>query len=111
MRTSLLAAALILSSLALPAAAEVLSLSPANGAPAPVNLPQRGASQTEVAQAFGAPQTRHAPVGGGSPQQPPITRWDYAGYSVFFERDKVIDVVVKDRPARVHHMDELLAQP
>jgi hypothetical protein len=25
---------------------------------------------------------------------PPITRWDYAGFSVFFEHDRVIDAVV-----------------
>jgi hypothetical protein len=25
--------------------------------------------------------------------QPPITRWDYASYSVYFEYDRVIDSV------------------
>jgi hypothetical protein len=29
----------------------------------------------------------------GRPGQPPITRWDYAGFAVFFEHDRVIDAV------------------
>ena len=32
-------------------------------------------------------------VGGASPQQPPITRWDYNGFAVIFERDRVVDAV------------------
>jgi hypothetical protein len=44
---------------------------------------------TTVEKKFGAPVTRHPTVGA-----PPITRWDYAGFSVFFERDRVIDAVV-----------------
>jgi hypothetical protein len=43
---------------------------------------------TAVEAKFGAPQTRHDAVG-----TPPITRWDYAGFSVFFEKDRVIDAV------------------
>jgi hypothetical protein len=48
-----------------------------------------------VEQHFGAPVERHPTVSDpGRPGQPPITRWDYTGFSVFFERDKVIDSVV-----------------
>jgi hypothetical protein len=43
---------------------------------------------TEVEKHFGAPTEKHATVG-----QPPITRWDYAGFSVFFEHDRVIHSV------------------
>jgi hypothetical protein len=43
---------------------------------------------TQVEAKFGAPVTKHDAVG-----QPPITRWDYAGFSVFFEHDRVIDSV------------------
>ena len=50
--------------------------------------PARGATMTAVEAKFGAPQSRHDAVG-----TPPITRWDYAGFSVFFERDRVIDAV------------------
>jgi hypothetical protein len=48
----------------------------------------------QVEKHFGAPSNRHPAVGGSSAHQPPITRWDYNGFSVFFERDRVIDAVV-----------------
>jgi hypothetical protein len=57
-------------------------------APAAVAGPARGSSMATVEAHFGAPITRHDAVG-----QPPITRWDYAGFSVFFEHDRVIHAV------------------
>ncbi len=53
-----------------------------------VERPKRGSTMQSVEQRFGQPVTRHATVG-----QPPITRWDYASFSVFFERDRVIHAV------------------
>ncbi len=53
-----------------------------------VERPRRGTTMTEVEKHFGAPVEKHATVG-----QPPITRWDYAGFSVFFEHDRVIHSV------------------
>jgi outer membrane protein assembly factor BamE (lipoprotein component of BamABCDE complex) len=53
-----------------------------------VDRPKRGSTMTQVEAKFGAPTTKHDAVG-----QPPITRWDYAGFSVFFEHDRVIDAV------------------
>ncbi len=53
-----------------------------------VEKPKRGTTMSEVEAKFGAPATRHEAVG-----TPPITRWDYPGFSVFFERDRVIDSV------------------
>jgi hypothetical protein len=61
---------------------------------AQMNVPKRGLTMSEVEKQFGAPVTRHATVGGSSAHQPPITRWDYGGFSVVFERDRVIDAVV-----------------
>ncbi|HLJ38204.1 MAG TPA: hypothetical protein VKT54_07330 [Steroidobacteraceae bacterium] len=58
-----------------------------------VDRPKRGITMAEVEKHFGAPVTRHPAVGGGNPHQPPITRWDYNGFSVFFEKDHVIDSV------------------
>jgi hypothetical protein len=55
----------------------------------PIARPTRGATMTTVEAKFGAPVTRHPTVGA-----PPITRWDYAGFSVFFEKDRVIHAVV-----------------
>ncbi len=56
--------------------------------PTTVELPARGQKMSAVEAKFGAPQTRHATVG-----TPPITRWDYAGFSAFFEHDRLIDAV------------------
>jgi hypothetical protein len=53
-----------------------------------VERPKRGSTMAEVEKHFGAPVEKHATVG-----QPPITRWDYSGFSVFFERDRVIHAV------------------
>ena len=59
-----------------------------------VDRPKRGLTMDQVEKQFGAPATRHPAVGGSSQQQPPITRWDYSGFTVVFERDRVIDAVV-----------------
>ncbi len=59
-----------------------------------LDRPKRGLTMEQVEKQFGAPTTRHPTVGGSSQQQPPITRWDYGGFSVFFERDRVIESVV-----------------
>jgi hypothetical protein len=50
--------------------------------------PHRGTTMSDVEKRFGAPATRHETVG-----EPPITRWDYNGFAVFFERDRVIHAV------------------
>ncbi len=52
--------------------------------------PTRGMTQSRVEAEFGEPTPRRAPVG-----EPPITRWDYPGFAVFFEYDKVIHAVAK----------------
>ena len=53
-----------------------------------VDRPARGSTMGSVESKFGAPSEKHATVG-----QPPITRWDYASFSVFFENDRVIHAV------------------
>jgi len=52
--------------------------------------PTRGMTQARVEANFGAPQNRRAAVG-----DPPITRWEYANFVVFFEYDKVIHAVTR----------------
>jgi ribosomal protein L2 len=59
-------------------------------APTPVNPPVRGITMNKVEAEFGAPAQRHAAVG-----NPPITRWDYPGFSVFFEYQHVIHSVIR----------------
>ena len=53
------------------------------------DLPSNGMTQAEVEQRFGRPAERRAAVG-----NPPITRWIYADYSVYFEYDIVIESVL-----------------
>lgn len=52
------------------------------------HLPQRGQSQASVLHQHGEPIKRHASVG-----QPPITRWDYPEFTVYFEYNHVINSV------------------
>ena len=58
------------------------------------SLPKRGASMGQVEAKFGAPQQKQSAVGGGSRRTPPITRWNYANFSVYFENSHVVDAVV-----------------
>lgn len=53
------------------------------------DLPGNGMSMVEVERRFGQPLERRAPVG-----EPPITRWVYDDYSVFFEHQLVIESVL-----------------
>ena len=53
------------------------------------DLPENGLTKSEVKQRYGAPGERRAPVG-----EPPITRWVYDQYSVYFEHDLVIESVL-----------------
>jgi len=95
--------------LALPAMADVPAV-PAEqttSSSASLDLPARGEAQAKVLQRHGEPQSRHPAVGGGSKAQPRITRWDYPGFSVFFENQHVVDAVVPGQPAPLFNTDEL----
>ena len=54
-----------------------------------VARPGRGTTMHEVEAKFGAPAKRYPAVG-----KPPITRWDYPSFSVFFEFNRVVHSVV-----------------
>lgn len=54
-----------------------------------VAAPARGMSMAQVASKFGDPVSKVPAVG-----NPPISRWEYAGFVVYFERDHVIHSVV-----------------
>lgn len=51
--------------------------------------PSRGMNMTGVKAKFGEPSQEYPRVG-----EPPITRWDYDGYSVYFEHETVLNTVV-----------------
>jgi hypothetical protein len=52
--------------------------------------PKSGMTMDSVEKTYGAPTQRHDAVG-----KPPITRWDYPAFSVYFEFDRVIHAVAK----------------
>jgi hypothetical protein len=52
--------------------------------------PSRGMSMEKVEAAFGAPANRVAPIG-----DPPITRWEYPGFVVYFEHQLVVHTVAR----------------
>lgn len=58
-----------------------------------VSTPITGMSMTTVENQFGAPAQRFPAQG-----QPPITRWEYEHFVVYFEDDKVIHSVVRFKP-------------
>jgi hypothetical protein len=61
---------------------------------ADVATPARGMTMGQVASKFGSPSTKVPAVG-----NPPISRWDYPGFVVYFERDHVIHTVVSSSAA------------
>ncbi|MDQ3039832.1 MAG: hypothetical protein M3R16_08565 [Pseudomonadota bacterium] len=60
----------------------------------PANLPRRGMNMSQVEARFGVPRQRLEPRGGQKRVWPTINRWMYPGFTVYFERTKVIDVVL-----------------
>ncbi|MDT8449009.1 MAG: hypothetical protein RQ847_02440 [Wenzhouxiangellaceae bacterium] len=53
------------------------------------DLPSNGLTTAQVQQRYGTPNERRSPVG-----DPPISRWIYDDYSVYFEYDLVIESVL-----------------
>jgi hypothetical protein len=74
------------------ASAEELQTPPAPEASS-VQMPKRGMSMDKVEASFGAPTKRVPAVGGANAHQPPISRWEYPGFVVYFENDKVVHTV------------------
>ena len=90
-----------LSATALQAAPDVLLVERVQSE-AGLSLPTRGASMADVEARFGAPERKYPAVAGATRQNPPITRWAYPTFSVYFEHDHVVDAVAnKSRPTEV----------
>jgi len=60
------------------------------GDSASIEKPRTGLSSDQVREQYGEPSEWSDPVG-----NPPITSWQYEGFTVYFEYDKVIHSVVK----------------
>lgn len=75
------------------APADVLLLDAIQSAPpnntSGVMRPRSGSSMDVVRGGYGEPTSIKGPVG-----EPPITRWIYDTFTVYFEYDRVIEVVV-----------------
>jgi hypothetical protein len=56
--------------------------------------PTRGMDKTRVIAEYGEPQSKMAAVG-----EPPISRWVYPDFTVYFESDTVIHSVLTHRPS------------
>jgi len=52
--------------------------------------PSSGMTEASVEATYGAPVNKIAPVG-----DPPIARWEYQSFIVYFEYDRVIHAVMK----------------
>ena len=54
-----------------------------------MELPENGQTKPEVETRYGEPETRHSAVG-----DPPISRWEYERWSVYFEYNRVLFTVL-----------------
>lgn len=89
-----LISALLCSLLLAPLAqAETLAIPVGQQGESVAGLPHKGESRGSVLERFGLADEEHPPVG-----QPPITRWDYRSFSVYFEYDHVINSVLHHQP-------------
>jgi hypothetical protein len=61
-----------------------------------LSLPQFGESQRSVLERFGLADEEHPSIG-----NPPITRWDYREFTVYFEHKHVINSVRHHQPGAV----------
>lgn len=67
-----------------------------------IQTPSRGMSMERVRSVFGNPTLTSPAVG-----DPPITRWDFDKFHVFFEHNLVLHAVIPGNPLRIDHQDEL----
>jgi len=76
------------------AAADVLMIDVINqrpqNSPDGLKRPDRMMTMDQVQAGYGAPDTRYDAVG-----DPPITRWEYGSYSVYFEYQWALETVVR----------------
>jgi hypothetical protein len=62
-------------------------------------MPARGMSMQDVEARFGAPASKLDPRGGQKRQWPTINRWTYPTFTVYFEKNRVIDAVANKADA------------
>lgn len=70
------------------------------------DMPERGMTRSAVERAFGAPEQKRAPVG-----QPPISRWVYADFTVYFEGDYTLHAVSHRPPPAPARTPDMVSGP
>jgi len=58
-----------------------------------LDMPARGLSMKQVRKRYGKPQKIVSPSGHFSKRRPPITRWVYSNFTVYFENNLVLHSV------------------
>lgn len=88
-----------------PASTSVATAAPASTAAPTVDqtppsvLPTRGMDMANVEHIYGPPLQKLPPVPAkGTPHHPPITRWVYPNFVVYFEYNHVVHSVTKAHP-------------
>lgn len=90
---AVLAAAACLLATPTPTAANTLLVERVERAKAST-LPRRGSTMTQVEAQYGEPKERFDAVG-----RPPITRWVYPAFTVYFEHSHVVNAVLNKSSA------------
>ena len=62
-------------------------------------MPKRGMTMAQVEARFGAPSDKLDPRGGQKRQWPTINRWTYPAFTVYFEKNHVVDAVANKADA------------
>ncbi|MFL9812280.1 phosphodiesterase [Stutzerimonas sp. VN223-3] len=81
--------------LSAPARADIIRIPVGQQGHVETTMPSRGDSKNQVLNNFGLADEEHPAVG-----QPPITRWDYREFSVYFEGNRVINSVLHHQRIR-----------
>ena len=90
--TSVVLLALIVTAVSAAASAETLLVQRVKEEQS-MALPARGMTMAQVEARFGAPADRLDPRGGQKRAWPTINRWSYPAFTVYFEKNRVIDAV------------------
>ena len=60
-----------------------------------LTIPPSGITMVEVENSLGRPLIKNKPVG-----KPPIARWNYGEFTVYFEYDRVLHTVINFKPVQ-----------
>ena len=94
-RTLVVAAAIACAPLA--AQAEITGIGKHTNIVKNINTPQRGSTMKSVLKRYGQAHRTSSSTGQVTSKKPRITRWEYPGFTVYFEKRHVLHTVVHPR--------------